>query len=730
MKPFPVYRQMDQMDCGPTCLRMIARYHGKALAADTLRERCSLSGQGVSMGGIAEAADSVGFNSAGVRVNLETLRNEVPLPCIAHWRQRHFVVITKVTRAHVYIADPGFGNIRYSHEEFLKGWLNGKQASDAEGTLLLLEPTPAFYSDNEEVAEAQAGGIKFLYPYFRPYTKLIAQLFVGLGVGTIILVSFPFITQSLVDYGINYQNLSFVYLLLAAQLMLFFSQTSVDILRSWILLHMGSRINISLISDFLIKLMKLPVAYFDSKTIGDLLQRVQDHDRVEAFLSSATLNILFSAVNVIIFSLILAYFSWTIFAVFVIGTAIYMAWVLIFMGQRKALDYKRFDQASGNQSSMVQLLNGMQEIKLNNSERRRRWEWEQIQVKLFKISVKSLALLQYQTTGGNFVNELKNILITFMAAKSVLDGGISLGMMLAIQYIIGQLNAPINNFVTFMQSLQDAQISLDRLAEIHNQDEEHESAAELLPEGRDIRTREGLSFRYGNRHSPLVLDDVALHIPAGRVTAIVGASGSGKTTLLKLLLKFYTPQQGRIDVGGMHLQDISTRLWRQQCGVVMQDGYIFADTLLRNITESDSDSRTDYPRLRQALKIANLEELVEDLPEGLNTRVGSSGIALSGGQRQRILIARAVYKDPQYLFFDEATSALDAKNERVVMENLSEFFQGRTVVIIAHRLSTVKNADQIITLDKGRLIECGPHHELIKRQGTYFTLIKNQLELG
>ena len=379
---------------------------------------------------------------------------------------------------------------------------------------------------------------------------------------------------------------------------------------------------------------------------------------------------------------------------------------------------------------MVQILNGMQEIKLNNSERRRRWEWEQIQVRLFKISVKSLALLQYQTAGGNFVNELKNILITFMAAKAVMDGAISLGMMLAIQYIIGQLNAPINNFVTFVQSLQDAQISLDRLAEIHGQDEEKETAVEYLPDSRDIKTQDGLSFRYGNRHSPWVLQDVNLHIPAGKITAIVGASGSGKTTLLKLLLKFYEPQQGRIIVGGMQLDDLSTRLWRQQCGVVMQDGYIFADTLLRNITESDSDSRTDYPRLRRALKIANLEELVEDLPEGLNTRVGSSGIALSGGQRQRILIARVVYKDPQFLFFDEATSALDAKNERVVMENLNTFFEGRTVVIIAHRLSTVKNADQIITLDKGQLIECGHHQELIQRQGTYFTLIKNQLELG
>jgi len=476
--------------------------------------------------------------------------------------------------------------------------------------------------------------------------------------------------------------------------------------------------------------MKLPIAFFDSKTIGDLLQRVQDHDRVENFLSASTLNVVFSALNVIVFSLILAWFSTTIFLLFLLGTTLYISWILMFMKRRKILDYKRFDQASGNQSSMVQLLHGMQEIKLNNSERRRRWEWERIQVKLYKISIKGLALLQYQSTGGNFINELKNILITFVAAKSVLDGQLTLGTMLAIQYIIGQLNSPINNFMGFLQSLQDAQLSLDRLAEIHEQDNENENAIDQLPEQRDIRLQNRVCFHYGNSHSPPVLDNIELSIPAGKVTAVVGASGSGKTTLLKMLLKFYMPQQGRIKMGQMKIEDISTRLWRQQCGVVMQDGYIFADTLLRNITESDSDTQVDTQRLRQSLKIANLQELVEALPEGLNTKIGSSGLSLSGGQRQRVLIARAVYKDPQYLFFDEATSALDARNEREVMENLNAFFKGRTVLIIAHRLSTVRNADQIITLDGGNIVECGNHQDLVKQKGAYFTLIKNQLELG
>lgn len=730
MDRFTVYRQLDQMDCGPTCLRMIARHHGKTLSAERLREQCSLSSTGVSLGGIAEASETAGFNTAGIKVPFSTLQTEVPLPCIAHWRQRHFVVVYRITARHVYVADPGFGKIRYRIDEFLQGWLADPAKPESEGTLLLLEPTPRFFDDEEEAVQPQRRGMRFLLRYFRPYRSLIGQLLVGLGVGTVALVSFPFITQALVDYGINTQDLDFIYLLLAAQLMLFFSQTTVDLLRSWILLHMGSRIHIALLSDFLIKLMKLPVAFFDSKTIGDLLQRVQDHDRIESFLSSATLNVLFSSLNVIIFGAILAYFSITLFTLFAVGTLCYVAWVLLFMGQRKRLDYKRFDQASGNQSSMVQLLHGMHEIKLNNSERRRRWEWERIQVRLFKISVKSLALFQYQATGGTFINELKNILITFTAAKAVLDGQLSLGTMLAIQYIIGQLNGPINSFMGFIQSLQDAQLSLDRLAEIHDQPEENEHDGQPLPAQGDIEISGDLAFRYGNRHTPAVLEGINLHIPEGKVTAIVGASGSGKTTLLKLLLKFYTPQKGCIRVGHQSLDDISPRLWRQQCGVVMQDGYLFADTLLRNITESDSDSRTDPARLRQALQIANLESLVENLPEGLNTRVGSGGMALSGGQRQRVLIARAVYKNPRYLLFDEATSALDAGNERVVMENLHKFFQGRTVIIIAHRLSTVRDADQIITLDQGHLVECGNHQALIQQRGTYFTLIRNQLELG
>jgi ATP-binding cassette subfamily B protein len=667
-----------------------------------------------------------------VQVSYETLSEEVPLPCIAHWRQRHFVVVYAVKGDTVYVADPGFGLIKYPRAEFLRGWQSGRQAQEGKGLLLLVEPTPEFY-EGETGEAARRGGIGFLLPYFRPYRPLFLQLSLGLLVGSLLQLIFPFLTQAVVDYGIDYQNLNFVYLLLFGQLTLFFSQATVDIVRGWLLLHVGSRINIAVISNFLIKLMRLPIAFFDSKTTGDLLQRVQDHNRIEALLSSSTLTVLFSGVNLVMFGLVLAYYDRRIFGVFLGGTTLYVLWVRLFMKRRAVLDYKRFDQAAGNQSSMIQLIQGMQEIKLNNSERRRRWEWEAIQVRLFRIAVKALALIQWQTSGATFINELKNILITFVAAQAVINGEMTLGMMLAVQYIIGQLNAPINNFIGFVQSLQDARISLERLAEIHARDDEEDRSEEkltVLPTSRTLTIADNLSFRYGGARSPLVLDGINLEIPEGKVTAIVGASGSGKTTLLKLLLRFYKPTTGTIRLGNVNLENLSARVWRARCGAVMQNGYIFADTIARNITESDSDGLIDRARLLDAVRVANLEAFIESLPLGYNTRLGSAGVALSGGQSQRILIARAVYKDPSLLFFDEATSALDASNERIIMENLAAFCRGRTVVVIAHRLSTVRNADQIVVLDRGCLVEQGRHEELTRSRGAYFTLVKNQLELG
>ena len=730
LKKFPFYRQLDQMDCGPTCLRMIAKYYGRSYATDFLRRKANITREGVSLGGIAEAAESIGFHSLAVSIDFKTLEEEVPLPCIAHWRQRHFVVVHAIKKGQVYVADPAHGLVKYGKREFISGWIGKNADIEDEGYLLLLEPTPSFYESGKDVQTEY--GFKFLLWYFKPYKKHLAQLFLGLIVGSLLQLIFPFLTQAVVDYGINYQNLNFVYLILVAQLTLFVSQTTVELIRGWILLHVTSRVNINLISDFLIKLMRLPIAFFDSKNTGDIIQRIYDHNRIQNFLSTTTLNTLFSAFNVVIFGVILAYYNLGIFLVFLFGSILYIGWTLLFMKKRAELDYKRFDQSSDNQSSLYQLISGMQEIKLNGSERRRRWEWEAIQVRLFKISIKGLSLSQTQNTGGRFLNELKNILITFIAAKSVIDGDLTLGMMLSVQYIIGQLNLPINNFITFIQSGQDAKISLERLSEIHSKEDEenpYEDNITELPENKSIEFRD-VSFRYGGTSSPLVLDNLNFEIPEGKVTAIVGASGSGKTTLVKLLLKFYEPSEGVIQVGNTRLKNLNTTVWRRACGSVMQDGFLFGDTIARNITESDSEGVISKERLIHAVSVANIEDFIEEQPSGYHTKIGSSGVNISGGQRQRILIARSVYKDPKYIFFDEATSALDANNEKTIMENLEEFYKGKTVVIVAHRLSTVKNADQIIVLEKGKIIEQGTHRELAKKKGAYFTLVKNQLELG
>lgn len=729
---FPFYKQLDQMDCGPTCLKIVAKYHGKIFNIEFLRERSHITQQGSSLGGIAEAAESIGIKTLGVTVDFEVLKEQVPLPCIVHWRQRHFIVVYKFDKGKVYVSDPAFGRIVYTEAEFLDGWLPNKDKKmDAEAIILILEPSPEFY-DSDDERHSQKVGFKFLLPYFRPHRKALIQVCLGLLLITILQFVLPFLTQSVVDYGINYQNLSFVYLILIAQLVFFVSTTAVQLIRDWLMLHMTSRININLLSDFLRKLMRLPVRYFDTKNIGDLLQRIQDHRRVQLFLSSSTLSALFSMLNVVAFSAILAYYNLFIFLIFVVGTLLYLFWTLIFLKRRRELDYKFFDLSSGNQSSVIQLLNGMQEIKLNGSERRRRWEWESIQTRLYKVSIKNLFLQQTQNTGGAFINELKNIIITFLAAGSVIKGYLSLGEMLAVQYILGQLNVPVNNLINFIQTAQDAKISLERIADVHSVDDEenqNEDSLKHLPENKTI-TFDNVSFKYGGKHSPYVLKNITLEIPQGKVVAIVGASGSGKTTLIKQLLRIIEPTEGHVRVGKIQLGNFSSAFWRSQCGTVMQDGYIFSDTIARNITESDSEGLIDKDRLHLAVQTANLEEFIESLPLGYNTRIGDSGMGLSGGQKQRIRIARSVYKNPEYLFFDEATSALDATNESEIMEKMHRFFKDRTVVIVAHRLSTVKNADNIIVLENGSIIEQGNHEELVKKKGKYFELVKNQLELG
>lgn len=728
MLKFPHYRQLDAMDCGPTCLRIIAKYYGKNYSLQTLREKSFITREGVSLLGISDAAESVGFRTLAAKIPFDKLKEEAPTPFIAHWRQQHFVVVYGFKKDKVLVSDPAHGLVKFTKKEFLDGWLSDKEKGEETGVVLLLETTPDFYSNDDE--EINKTGFSFLFRYLRPYRKFITQLFLGMFLGSILQLIFPFLTQSIVDVGINNQDINFVTLILIAQLMLYFSRTTVEFIRSWILLHMGTRINISILSDFLIKLMKLPVSFFDTKMVGDLLQRIGDHKRIETFLTSSTLSILFSFVNLIIFAAVLAYYDMQIFAVFFIGSTLYVAWILIFMKKRRDLDYKRFDQMSSNQSNLIQLITGMQEIKLHNSEKQKRWEWERIQAKLFKVSIKSLSLNQYQEAGSTFINEVKNIFISFIAAKAVIDGDITLGMMLAIQYIIGQLNAPIVQLISFIHSSQDAKISLERLGEIHdkeNEEEDQASKVTIFPEDLSLKL-ENVSFQYEGPHSELVLKNINMVIPEGKVTAIVGASGSGKTTLLKLLLKFYEPVDGEVRLGDISLANFSNRLWRDRCGAVLQDGFIFSDTIAKNIAVSDDYINKE--KLLYAVKTANIQEFIESLPLGYNTKIGGDGHGLSQGQKQRLLIARSVYKNPDYLYFDEATNSLDANNEKVIMENLDKFFENRTVVVVAHRLSTVKNADQIVVLHKGEITEMGTHEELTKKRGDYYHLVKNQLELG
>ena len=731
--PFPFYKQLDAMDCGPSCIRMIARYYGKNYTLQTLRDKSYITREGVSMLGISDAAEAIGFRSMGVKITFEQLLNEAPLPCVAHWNQNHFVVVYKIQKKRngeiiVHVADPARGIIKFTKDEFIKAWANTKEGGEEKGLCLLLEATPDFYQSEGE--KTDKSGFKFLFSYLRPYKKIITQLFLGLLLGSVLQLIFPFLTQSIVDKGINNQDLDFVTLIIIAQLVLIFSRTIVEFIRSWILLHLGTRINISLISDFLIKLMKLPVSFFDTKMIGDLIQRIGDHRRIESFLTSSTLNILFSLVNLFIFSIVLFIYNINVFLVFLLGSALYVAWVIIFLRKRREIDNRRFAQMSDNQNNIIQLITGMQEIKLNNCEKQKRWEWENIQARLFKVNIDSLSLNQYQQAGGLFINEVKNVIITFIVAKSVIDGNMTLGMMLAVQYIIGQLNGPINQMIGFLQSTQDAKISLERLGEIHNKENEEsddQPKIDILPEQRDLNL-DKIFFQYEGPHSPFVLDDVELNIPEKKITAIVGTSGSGKTTLVKLLLGFYNPVKGKITLGDLYLNNISNRLWRDKCGVVMQDGFIFSDSIASNIAVSDE--YPDRAKLLHAVKVANIQEFIESLPLGYNTKIGQNGVGLSQGQKQRILIARAVYKNPEFIFLDEATNALDANNERVIMENLDEFFKGKTVVVVAHRLSTVKNADQIVVLEKGKVVEKGTHAELTKKKGAYYELVRNQLELG
>ncbi len=726
LKRFPFYKQMDEMDCGATCLRIIFKYYGKLVSIHKIRELCQTNKAGVNLLGISEAAEKLGFRTYAVRMSLEQIK-EVELPCVLHWNQNHFVVLYKIHRNKYYLSDPAYGLLSYDEKEFVQNWFSAKELHS--GLSLVLSPGPDFYQIDDEEPELKLDWGK-IFTYFYKYKKLFVQLILGMLLGTILSLIAPFLTQSVVDIGINTKNISFINLILIAQLMLFIGSTAVSFIRSWIMLHISTRVNISILTDLLIKIMKLPMSFFDIKTHGDIMQRMSDQQRIESFLTGSTFNTLFSLVNMVIFGSLLLIYNKTIFLVFFAATVLYTLWILAFMKYRRQLDDKRFKIASENQTYMVEMIQSIKDIKLNNAQKQKRWGWEALQAKLFKFKVESLALSQYQSIGSMAINQAKGILITYISAKAVIDGDISLGGMMAIQYIVGMVSNPVESLLEFMQSYQDAKISLERLNEIYETEEEENIQKDYLTQLPDNRTIEikNLTFRYFGAGNDPIFSKLNLTFPEGKTTAIVGTSGSGKTTIIKLLLRYYNPEEGEILIGGKQLNQIDFGIWRDSCGSVLQENYVYADTIERNIAVNDEVA--DKELLNNAINVANMEQFIADEPFGLATKIGTAGKGISQGQRQRLMIARAVYKNPAYIFLDEATNCLDANNEKEIVEKLDQFFNKRTVIIVAHRLSTVKNADNIIVLEKGAVVEQGTHRELTALRGSYYKLVKNQLELG
>ena len=724
--------QSDSMMCGITCLQMVCKHFGREVSLRTLSKLCVATSEGVSMLGVNEAANKLGLRTMCARTDFDTL-SKATLPCVLHWNQNHFVVLYKVRKARIfYVADPGKGLVKYNLEEFGKHWVSTVSQGEEKGIAMFLEPTLEFYShkvDNEE-EDGSPRSFQFLFGYIKQYRKYFGQIVLGLLVGSLLQLILPFLTQSIVDVGIKNQNIGFIWLILLGQLMLTISRTAIDFIRRWLLLHISLRINISLVSDFFIKLLKLPMSFFDTKLMGDLMQRMGDHSRVNTFLTQQTLSIVFSLFTFVVFSIVLLSYNWLVFTIFMLGSLLYGGWLALFLRRRKVLDYELFEQQAINNNKTYEFITSMQEIKLQDCEQRRRWEWEDVQADLFGVQMKSLKLQQTQEAGSIFINELKNIVITVVAATAVIHGQLTLGMMLAVQFIIGQLNSPVEQLMSFFYSVQDVRISLERINEIHRMDDENgkqglETSVKEEDSGIDM---ENVNFKYDPHALKTIIDNVSLTIPKGKVTAIVGASGSGKTTLIKLMLGYYPVLGGQINIGGTDVNTLNKKWWRRQCGVVMQDGAIFSESIARNIAVDDGE--IDKGRLQKAAEIACINDYVMGLPLKYNTKIGRDGVGLSQGQKQRILIARAVYKNPDYIFLDEATNSLDANNERMIVEHLDEFFKGKTVVIVAHRLSTVKNADQIVVLDKGKVVEIGNHEELTQKRGAYYNLVKNQLELG
>lgn len=725
---FPFYKQLNAMDCGPTCLRMVAKHYGRHYNVDTIRQKAGFSKQGVSLLGISETAEKLGFRTRGVQITYDKLLTIAP-PSILHWNQNHFVVLVSMNKRQVKIADPARGIINYAKEDFWKYWLSNKNEGEEKvGTALLLEPSFSFYEEAGEKENKLDWNVATRY---LSVSKLpLIQVFTSLLAGSLLQLILPFLTQSMVDTGINTRNLQYITIVLIAQLTLTFSNTAIEFIRSRLQLRIANKINISILSDFWIKLTRLPLAYFDARQTGDTIQRIGDNKQIQAFLTGQALTTIFSILNFFIYAIILIRYSITLFLIFSTGSLFYFLWIRLFMRIRRKMNYETFHISAQENNATLELVQGMQEIRLNNAEQLKRWNWENIQAKIFKLNFRNLNYGQWQSAGALLINQGKDITISFTVAQLVVQGQLTMGTMIAIQYIIGQLSGPVQQFIGLSQSIQDAKISMERLNEIHNMEDEepvNSTFISALPEERVISIKD-LSFTYPAVGNDPVLEGIYLTIPEGKVTAIVGASGSGKTTFIKLLLKVYAQYQGEIKVGENNFKYISPSYWRKQCGAVLQDGYIFNDTIARNIAVSDE--YIDHDKLVMSCKIANILPFIETLPNGFNTKLGADGVGISQGQRQRLLIARAVYKNPQYLFFDEATNALDANNEKAIVENLQRFYYGKTVVIVAHRLSTVKNADKIVVLDNGRIAEEGTHISLTEKKGKYYELVKNQLELG
>lgn len=736
-KKFPNDRQLDMMDCGPACLKIIAKYYGKFYSLQYLRDKCGINKEGVSFLDLSHAAEQIGLRTISIKCNIYDLLYKIPLPAIVHWDNSHYVVVYKTefkqnqqTKAHirggVYVSDPAIGYVKYSGEEFVKKWII---PGTEKGRLMAIEPQADFYErQSEERLERKKTLTNFL-AYFKPYQKSFVNLFIVMLVVTILQGLLPFISKAVIDVGIQTHDVDFINIVLIANVAIVVSVLLSNLVRDWILLHITSRVNIALISDYLIKLMRLPITFFENKMTGDILQRAQDHERIRGFIMNNSLNMVFSTLTFLVFGVIMFFYNPVIFYIFLSGSIIYVLWVMAFLSIRKKLDWEYFDLVSKNQSYWVETIASIQDIKINNYEKHKRWKWEEIQARLYKVNIRVLNITNTQNLGAQFIDSLKNLFITFYCAKAVINGEITFGVMISTQFIIGMLNAPVVQFIQFVISFQFAKISFLRLNEIHQLDDEHDNVGVNnadLPENKSLIIN-NVAFQY-TPNSKLVLQGIALVIPEGKVTAIVGDSGSGKSTLLKLLLRLYKPSYGEIMIGSMNINNISLRQWRDKCGAVMQDGKIFNDTIMNNIVLDDEN--VNYDKLKKALHTANIAQEIEQLPLGYQTMMGEQGRGLSGGQKQRILIARALYKNPDYLFFDEATNSLDTINEQKIVAALDEVFRDKTVIVVAHRLSTIQKADQIVVMQGGRVVEIGDHNSLMQRKGRYCQLVESQIDLS